>query len=481
MLHKKERLIVSQLRNFIDSDHEYSIALVAGIRRTGKTTMLKQLQRYYPDAIYIDLSAAENSQEKIEESFLDNPTSLLLLDEISHLKDYEQYAQMIYNLSSGEHNRKYKAIMTGSSAAHVIKLSSTKLGGGRARLFRLPLLTFVEYLYFTNRILSYSDYDHVQAEDFADYLFLDGFESNLSIHFSDNYFRTFYDEVEISNRTSYLSHSITKLEENDLSNMANLLAYRLSEACSYDTTVRPDVGGQEHIHLYNLGVKSRRSGVDLSDAFISESVSEAFKVSASDKGRIIRFLLYAGLANIEHRHIDSTTPGIETGRVLSLLSECSKESELRELFESISICMSSPLFYTRLGADILVRRNVNSGLLRKGMLFGKMLELYIRGGLANWSKKSTILSSHKLSYDELGEIAIWDSTTSLLCEVSSGNKDAHKINVCSYFKDTPFIRICTTRDKEHFNKIYHQIPFAKLCCMSDTGDIFNLEKTTIEK
>ena len=47
----KERLIVQQLRNFIDNDKNYSVALVAGIRKTGKTTALLQLKEYYHDAV----------------------------------------------------------------------------------------------------------------------------------------------------------------------------------------------------------------------------------------------------------------------------------------------------------------------------------------------------------------------------------------------------------------------------------------------
>ena len=146
----KERLMVQRLIDFVDNDQNYRVALVAGIRRTGKTTILKQLQSYYPDAIYIDLSRSDDGYLEIEEKFLDNPTNLLLLDEISYLSDYEMISQSLYNLSS----KQFKVIMTGSSLAHIIKLAGSKLGGGRSKLFRLPLLTFTEYLYFTGKIKS---------------------------------------------------------------------------------------------------------------------------------------------------------------------------------------------------------------------------------------------------------------------------------------------------------------------------------------
>ena len=474
----KERLLVSRLRNFIENDNEYSVALIAGIRKTGKTTILKQLQGYYNDAVYIDLSETKNGKEIIEDLFLDDPTSLLLLDEISYLEDYEQYAQMIYNLTAGEYNRKFKVIVTGSSVAHVAKLRSTKLGGGRAKLFRLPPLMFLEYLLFTGRISSYSEYDSVKNEDFADYLFLNELESNLCIHFTDDYFSTFYDEVSVSNKCSCLSFSFMELKEDDLAHVANLLAYKLSEACDYDTTIRPKIGDQEHIHLYNLGLRIKKHRFDLSTSIIADSKEAAPGITISAIGRILYFMLYSGLANIEYLRVDPAVDTDGVGYVLNVLRTCTTENELEELFRRVSICITSPLFYTRLGSDILSRKNVNLEMLKKGMIFGKMLELYVRGGIASWSK-NTILTSHKLNYTDEGEVDVWDSNRFLLCEISSRNKEAREIHIQDYFKDIPFIRVCTSRDKEYFNKAYHQIPFAKLCCMIDSGDIFSLEKTVI--
>ena len=66
----KERLMVQWLKKFIDNDKDYQIALVAGIRRTGKTTILKQLQTYYRDSVYIDLSASKDGYAEIEDRFI---------------------------------------------------------------------------------------------------------------------------------------------------------------------------------------------------------------------------------------------------------------------------------------------------------------------------------------------------------------------------------------------------------------------------
>ena len=374
----KERLMVQRLRNFIDNTGGQQIALLAGIRRTGKTTILKQLRGYYPGAVYIDLSKSDDGHLEIEEMFIDKPSGLLLLDEISYLSDYEMIAESLYN-SCGN---KTKIIMTGSSPAHIIKLAGTKLGGGRAKLFRLPLLTFAEYLYFTGRIDSYSDYSSVQNADFSDYLRLKGLDSSeareLAVMFTDDYFDSFYRDNSVSNSNTRVIYSKIQLKSGDLDDLLNLIAYKLSESCSYQSMLRPSAGGQERINLRDSGVKVKWSKIDLSDAIISVSSDNIIRVSTEKKGRILRYLLESGLAYITYREtssLSSVEEQIDVGAVLGILSSCTKESELMNLFAKLSINIISPLFYTRIGADILSRAGVSLDFLCTGMLMGKMLEM----------------------------------------------------------------------------------------------------------
>ena len=113
-----------------------------------------------------------------------------------------------------------------------------------------------------------------------------------------------------------------------------------------------------------------------------------------------------------------------------------------------------------------------------------MLELYVRGGIAMQSS-GTILTSKKLKYinddgSEVGEVDIWNFGHLLLCELGTDNKKDSQLNLREYFKDIPLIRVGSSRTNEHFTGEIHRIPYAKLCCMVDTGDIFKLEKTKIK-
>jgi len=417
---KKERLLVSRLREFIDNSRYDTIALIAGIRKTGKTTILNQIEAHYLacglDVLKFDLNAQCDSCEVLEN--------------------------------------------------------------------RLPPLTFVEYLYFTDRIASYSEYNSVTNEDFSDYLQLKGLEEKalgLYLNFDEQYFRAFYDDVEISNRKSYLSHSITKLEQNDLTNIVNLLAYKLSEACDYDLMMEPKIGKQENVHTAGIGkdIKLKWSRVDFSNTIIEDSVKAVPGINESDIGRILHFLLWAGLADIEYRRTDPDTPVVDAGRVLNILKNVKKKKDLGDLFDEVSICMTSPLYYTRIGEEILRRMQVPVEELYKGFLHGKMLELYIRGALAGLVA-NTILTSTKLDHINIGEVDICDMRNRVLLEVSLNDKDDKNIHVQDYFKEHDFIRVCTSGKKSYFSKkhrFYH-IPHAKLCCMIDTGDIFTRLRAT---
>jgi hypothetical protein len=69
----------------------------------------------------------------------------------------------------------------------------------------------------------------------------------------------------------------------------------------------------------------------------------------------------------------------------------------------------------------------------------------------------------------------------LLLEATSSDKNNSDIHVKEYLRDLPMIRICSTETKDNSKDIsalgFYKIPYAKLCCMIDTGVVFELEKT----
>jgi len=165
----KERLIVGKLKKFVLEEDYYRILVLVGIRRIGKTTALQQLQQYVPDSTYINFSETGAWGKLVE--FISAPKKLLLLDEISYLKNYPTEIMHIEHQSV---ELGYKVIITGSSPTHMLSLYGGPLGGGRSTLTRLSLLSFTEYLCFSEKIESYNcDYTPTE-KDFIDYLNLRG-------------------------------------------------------------------------------------------------------------------------------------------------------------------------------------------------------------------------------------------------------------------------------------------------------------------
>lgn len=480
----KKRRMFQQLVSFIEEDTQDAVALITGIRKTGKTTLLLQLKDHYRHrALYVDAAKQGDTEDVVLRAFLDRDIDLILIDEISYLEDYETLCQMFFNHAVHD-GRMVKVIITGSSPAHIVSLSSTKLGA-RAKLFRLPLLTFTEYLYFTDRISSYADYQHVTNEDFVRYLKMDGMASStapaLAITFDENYFRAFYDEVATSNMASKLTSSLIPLEENDLTDFINILSYKLSEPVSYAKTIAPTIGGQERIHLAGQGIVAKMSAIDFSASVIQESVRAVGDMTVKSIARMLQFLIQSGLATIEYTRTSQDAPLPQPCDILHALSTANTPQDLTAVFRQISICMVSPLFYTRIGVDLLNRAGVDVSALYSGMLYGKMLELYIRGAVCLHQNKR-VMSVQKLNFLD-GEVDIWDKSTRILCEVTVADKRGSHVHLAKYFPETPLVRVCTSHSKDYFDErnMFHWISYAKFCCMLDTGDVQTLQATDGKK
>jgi len=277
-----------------------------------------------------------------------------------------------------------------------------------------------------------------------------------------------------------LTHSHVNLKADDLTTMADLIAYRVSDACRYTKTMAPKVGGVELFGIWSNHPEVDLEKIDLSDAFIYISKDKAPDISVQDKGRILHFMLWAGLANIEYRKTENTQQLLDVSDILGILKNCTDEKQLVDLFGEVSICLATPLFYTRLGEDILNKLNIDIEELCSGGLLGKMLELYVRGALTLRTTKN-IMTSTKLDYPETGEVDIYDSRAGLLCETTKSDDEAaikEKVSrIKGYFKETALIRVCSTGGSEGFDGTCHLIPYPKLCCMIDTGDIWSLPRT----
>jgi len=488
----RQRLLVQPLRTFIEKTDNKTppITIVAGIRRVGKSTILKQLQEIFPNSLYINFrdntwipgDYAPDAADAVDvlDSFMNsNQITLLLLDEITSLEGYEERSRELYDNAGKNGAWAYKVIITGSSPAHLFKLAHLTLGGGRSKAVNLPVLSFVEYMYFTGRIKSYDKYEHVTIQDFKDYLVLKNLDPELAVSFDEQYFVSYYEENYSSNNNRRAGRAYSALNSSDLLDMANLLAYQLSEHATYRTTMSPSIGEKE---LKQLAVNSKdlqAMSLSLSSAILAQSVRNISPVKPSERARLIRFLVESRLVNCSTSLLNSTERKMDAAEILTELESTTSTEHIATLFNKVSISMCSPLLYTRLGDDILghfgldieyiLSDNANNALL------GKMLEVYLRGAITQHHCAILPYTTAKINYPNIGEVDIWDEKCRILCEVTAGaDKKLSKVHVTKYFSDTPLLRVCATQESQDEKHGFYRIPYPVLCCMIDTGDLFKL-------
>jgi uncharacterized protein len=162
--------------------------VLTGMRRTGKTTLVKQLLKDLPNknALFLDLERIDNREiflqknydavlnSLVERGLSPNLPMTVALDEVQNAK---QLPSVIKYLSD---HYQIKFILTGSSSFYLKNLFTESLAG-RKKIFELYPLDFGEYLNFKevktnrstwqNKTISTSEYNYLTSyyEDFIKY------------------------------------------------------------------------------------------------------------------------------------------------------------------------------------------------------------------------------------------------------------------------------------------------------------------------
>lgn len=147
-----ERLIYSELKNHLS---KRQITVLTGLRRTGKTTLIKKLleDSDYKQKVYFDLERIDNRElfsEKNYENIISALTlrgidfkqkTLIAIDEVQHLPEIPSVIKYLYD------NYSIKFLITGSSSYYIKNLFGESLAG-RKKVFVLNTLNFTEFLRF---------------------------------------------------------------------------------------------------------------------------------------------------------------------------------------------------------------------------------------------------------------------------------------------------------------------------------------------
>jgi len=487
----KERFVVGQVRKWLP---EYPMVVLVGPRKVGKTTVLLQLAVEYSSAGAEYLNCNYTYDVERLDHLIDNDFSgLLLLDEFQMLDDPNTYMHVFNTM--GEQDSNFRVVITGSVVSYIRYLAQMK-GGGRNRLLHIPLLTYLEYLYFTDRVSNYNiDLVSVDYEDsFLDYMTLKNLHQFRLPLLDGSYVNDTIIEIETARKISPYTIALLNSNEGDVQRALLLLAYRLIKMFSYNKTFNEPIIGNLELKRASIAEKLRNM-----DVFSSFSVWKAAHPSMTPAQieEALRYLLWSDLAlcNFVERDINSKVDssflaGLYLGKPLT-------RSELERLFSNIvQVYIVNPLWYSLVAEELWIVldnaiSNVDSvdsvfvrlsrtlkdrnSFLTDPHLIGNWVEAYLRGSYALLG--ATPLKTMSFQDDEGKEIDIVRGfPENILIEVAvkTEEKKAKDVNFHLAYTGVEkcFLTTKNTLEKVTWNGVpILRIPYSMLAAFLDRGEI----------
>lgn len=240
------------------------ITVITGMRRTGKTTLLKQLLAEIPskNKIYIDLERMDNREIFFEKNYdsiinilgyrgiIPNEMAYVAIDEIQLVPNIPSVIKYLYD------NYNIKFFVSGSSSYYIKNLFTESLAG-RKKIFELFPLDFGEFLIFKgihysgdiffNTVFNNSEYERLKVY-YEEYIEYGGFpEVVLSPSLEDK------KDILSDIISSYINIDIKTLADfrnmNNLYKLMKLLAGRVG--CRLDYVKLSSMAGLSRTSIYN--------------------------------------------------------------------------------------------------------------------------------------------------------------------------------------------------------------------------------------
>ncbi len=153
----RKRFLFTQIKNHLEKKQ---ISLIIGARQTGKTTLMQQLQyevnQKNNPSFFLTLEDPKllsllnehpANLKQVLPPLNDKIKTYIFMDEIQYLKNPSNFLKYHYDTGAD----KVKFIVSGSSSFYIDSKFKDSLAG-RKRIFKLPTLSFEEFLLFKDKI-----------------------------------------------------------------------------------------------------------------------------------------------------------------------------------------------------------------------------------------------------------------------------------------------------------------------------------------
>ena len=232
---QKETVRRELLDKILDFFEDERIIILTGIRRCGKSTLLKQLMQKtsgwcylnFEDERLIDFNAKEfeTLNEVLIEAY--GQSKIYFFDEIQNVEKFETFVRRLQDEGK-------KIILTGSNASLLSKEFGTRLTG-RYKVFEVYPFSFSEFLLFKNITVNKDDFylseKKINLQNlFEEYLTSGGFPEYLKNQ-DEDYLKTVYENILY--KDIIVRYSIKK--EKILKELVNMLATNASCKFTYNS------------------------------------------------------------------------------------------------------------------------------------------------------------------------------------------------------------------------------------------------------
>ena len=465
---KKHRKAYYEIEKVLQGDI-YSIVILLGLRRVGKTTILRQLAERY-NGYYIDFRDSKDPESDYYNA-LDSSKDLILLDEIGYLPDFDAF------LSSFEMNNEYadkKIVVTSSSYSSMRQLVHERLGGGRSYRVELFPLSFEEYLYFSDKIENYADIYESTDEDLQNFYRMKDLPQGMGFFISKEYMYDNFRDAEVAQLNQKYVVRSEILIQRQYAAVIDVIAYTLNYQLNIKRFGSTPSGRQE----FEKDVK----GLDLSQSLIGAANTVSDRLDFLDISHILLYLLTSGFLFIDLLVDRDGFQG--TDAVLSDLRTVKVESDLDTILRTYVFSVVSPLIYTRLLCDL---EDIVGKFCSNRHLYGELYELTVKSESIYNKYQDFGYTSYKYYDQRFGNTLSVDlyvpgqwSSKGLLLEAALGTKRGRDHSVVKILKDRKLIRVLTDAcGKWEFKSKYYRIGYPQALLLVSNNKIYDLDATDV--
>ena len=439
--------------------------ILLGLRKTGKTTILKQLARNY-GGCYHNFKEDTITYEQAENMF-ECGKSLFCLDEIGYLDNFDLFISCLVELIGVTGK---KVVITSSSYGAMKQMARESLGGGRSHKVELFPLSFEEYLHFSRDNFKYGDDYNPSAEDVENFYRLKGVPPGMDFIVDSQYMMDNFTDNEVSRANKYHSERDIVLADKHYSSVLDIIAYTLNDTISMKRLTGAQVGNQEV--LMTKGIPISQSLIGLANKIVNGLTRDISKnVGVIDLAHIIAYLYHSGFLFVELRYNEEDRSPI---RAMVRLGEIETYEQFKKVFSDYNFSVISPLLYTRLLVNL---EEIAGKLYTNSGLKGRLYELAIKSEAVCQKGYDSFHASFK--YKSLTmEIDLFERN--LLLEAAISKKKERQFWVNEVLADSELIRVLTDEpDVWRFDNTFYRIGYPKALLMVSNGTIHDLESRKV--